>query len=96
MWDITLRHAHGGALLSGMRGQQWGTDVELCLLHLCQSVFCSIQRWTRFQKAVIYFRRTTLSADQSLSELHMLQLFPLALGPHSSGKALDEGQLLCG
>jgi len=39
MWDITLRHAHGGALLSGMRGQQWGDRrtlptpfVPVCLL----------------------------------------------------------------
>ena len=95
MWDITLRHAHVGAILSGMRGHVMGDNVELSLLHLCQSVLCSIQRWTQFQKAVIYFRRTTLSAEQSFSELHMLQVFPLAL-EQSSDIALDKGQARCG
>ena len=95
MWDITLRHAHVGAILSGMRGHVVGDNVQLSLLHLCQSVLCPIQRWTQFWKAVIYFRRTTLSAEQSFSELHRLQVFPLAL-EQSSNKGLDEGQVPCG
>ena len=78
----------------GWEGNTWGTDVELFLPHLCQSVLCLIKKWTQFWKAVIYFR-TTLSADQSFSELHMLQVFPLAL-EQSSDKALDEGQVCCG
>ena len=65
-------------------------NVELSLPHLCQSVLCPIQRWTQSRTAVIYFRRTTLSADQSLSELHMLQVFPLALGSQSSKRTLEE------
>ena len=96
MRDITLKYAHVGAILSGMRGHVVGDNVQLSLLHLCQSVLCPIQRWTQFQKAVIYFRRTTLSADQSLCELCMLQVFPLALGPESSDKALEQGQVPCG
>ena len=79
----------------GWEGNTWGTDVELSLPYLCQSVLCPIQTWTQFWKAVSYFRRTTLSAEQSFSELHMLQVFPLAL-EQSSDKALDERQVRCG
>ena len=79
----------------GWEANTGGTDVELSLPHLCQSVLCPIQRWMQYWKAVIYFRRTTLSADQSLSELHILQEFPLAL-EQSSDIALDKGQVCHG
>ena len=79
----------------GWEDNTGGIDVELSLPHLCQSVLCPIQRWIWFQNAVIYLGRTTLNVDQPLSELHMLQVFPLAL-EQGSDIALDKGQVHCG
>ena len=64
MWDrnITLRHAHVGAIVSGMRGVHGGTNAELPVQHLCPSVLCPIQKWMCFQEAVTYLARTTLSS----------------------------------
>ena len=101
MWDRTSCGTSPSGMSTlepwylGWEANTGGTDVELSLPHLCQSVLCPIQRWMQFRKAVIYFRRTTLSAEQSLSELHMLQVFPLAL-EQSGHIALDKGQVRCG
>lgn len=90
------RHIHVGTMVSGMRSQHWRDrcwTFPTLFVPVCPLPNPEVH--AILESSHLSSRRTTLSAEQSFSELHMLQVFPLAL-EQSSDIALDKGQACCG
>ena len=64
---------------------------------ICGSLYFSRSRgrWTCFWETVIHLARATLSAQQFLSEPHMLQVLPLVTRWHSTDRPQKKHQYLC-
>ena len=90
-WEFHIgQKRHPQACTCGVIGsakREYRGTNELSILHLWQSILCHVQRLMCSWETVIYLAR---SAQQSLGELHMLQVFPLVTGSQSTDISPEE------